>query len=78
MTPPATLVAGPSQAATTDTPAVVAALRGELQDLRHAIAFNLPALLRVHDDPCKPAQRVLLGEVIDGLRAAIENKEAGE
>jgi hypothetical protein len=49
------------------------ALRAENQALRHAIAFNLPALLRVHDDPCKPAQRVLLAEVIEGLRAAIEN-----
>jgi hypothetical protein len=67
---PAVIDAGPVPA-TTEIPDVVAGLRAENQALRHAIASNLPALLRVHDDPCKPAQRVLLGEAIDGLTAAI-------
>lgn len=70
MTPPAVTDAGPVPS-TTDTPTVVEGLRADLQALRHAVAFNLPVLLAVHDDPCKPAQRVLLGDVIEALRAAL-------
>jgi hypothetical protein len=70
--PPAVTDAGPVPA-TTDLRDVVAGLRAEIQALRHAISFTLPALWRVHDDPCQPAQRVLLGEAIADLRAALEN-----
>jgi hypothetical protein len=74
MPSPAAIDAGPV-AATTDTPAVVAALRGQVQDLLHTIRFNLPALHAVHDDPCRPAQRALLGDVIERLTAAVEGEQ---
>jgi hypothetical protein len=46
-------------------------LRAQLQDLQHRVRHILPALWIVHDDPCKPAQRVLLSEAIDELTAAV-------
>lgn len=70
--PPAVTDAGPVLA-TTDLRDVVAGLRAQLQDLTHVVRHALPALRAVHDDPCKPAQRVLLGEVLDDLAAALEN-----
>lgn len=74
MTPPAVIDAGPVPSTT--NPTVVEGLRAELQALQHTIRHALPALGYVADDPCEPAQRVLLGEVIDDLRAALNGSGA--
>jgi hypothetical protein len=71
---PAAIVAGP-RPSVTDSPAVTEGLRAHLQDLTHAVRFALPKLHAIHDDPCKPAQRALLGDVIDNLTAAVEGGE---
>jgi hypothetical protein len=68
MTPAAT-VAGP-RLSSTDVE-VLDSLRAELQSLRHRIRHVLPALWAVHDDPCKPAQRELLGDVLNELTNAV-------
>jgi hypothetical protein len=72
--PPAATVAGPVTPSVTHLHRVAEGLRAELQDLRSVVAFNLPALHAIHDDPCKPAQRALLDDVITALTAAIENE----
>jgi hypothetical protein len=77
MPSPAVIDAGPAVASIT-TPTVMEALRAENQRLRHALRHVLPALRAVHDDPCKPAQRVLLGEVINELTAAATEMGAGD
>lgn len=66
--PPAVTAAGPRPSV---DHALAEGLRAELQQLRHAIAHALPALGYVADDPCQPAQRTLLSEVIADLTDAI-------
>lgn len=56
---------------TSPTTPVVGDPRAALQDLTHAIRHVLPALGHVADDPCQPAQRVLLNDAINDLRTAL-------
>jgi hypothetical protein len=70
MPSPAVNDAGPVPSAT-ELLVVAEGLRAQLQDLQHRVRHILPALWIVHDDPCKPAQRVLLSEAIDELTAAV-------
>lgn len=74
MASPAATIAGPGTTLATAPSAVARDPRDLLRSLEHAVRFNLPRLRAVHDDPCKPAQRVLLAEVIDALTTAVTNQ----
>jgi hypothetical protein len=71
MPSPAVIDVGQVAPSVTHLQLVTEGLRADLQDLRSVIRFVLPALCAVHDDPCKPAQRALLGDAIDQLTAAV-------